>query len=331
MRDEHAFATRPIDEMYRWFADEAEPTSPIWGTLCRWIAETPEVCERLDTLPGRRRQPNLFLASIRYLNGPTAPGDEFIAWVGENWDAIEELILSRSTQTNEPGRCAVLAPVLASLPQPIALLEIGPSAGLGLFPDKYRYRYTGDVRQEVTPPTAQPDAPELVCEVTGRPPGDPSLLVVRARAGLDLNPLNPGDPDDVRWLRALVWPGEDARERRLVSALQLAGSNPPRLIKADVTERLHLLLALAPAGTTPVIMHSAALAYLPRAERDDVVQQIRDSGMHWLSFEGPTVVTSVREQLTDDDAWASRPNFVVALDDVPLGRAAAHGSWVSWY
>ena len=40
------------------------------------------------------------------------------------------MILARRTQTNEPARCAVLLPALAQLPQPLALIEAGASAGL---------------------------------------------------------------------------------------------------------------------------------------------------------------------------------------------------------
>ena len=50
-------------------------------------------------------------------------------------------VLARATQTNEAGRCAVLLPFLAELPQPLALLEVGASAGLCLLPDRYSYRY----------------------------------------------------------------------------------------------------------------------------------------------------------------------------------------------
>ena len=49
--------------------------------------------------------------------------------------------MTHRTQTNEPGRCATLLPLLASLPQPLALVEVGASAGLCLYPDKYSYRY----------------------------------------------------------------------------------------------------------------------------------------------------------------------------------------------
>lgn len=34
------------------------------------------------------------------------------------------------------------------------------------------------------------------------------------RAGLDLNPLDVADDDDVRWLERLIWPGEAGRVER---------------------------------------------------------------------------------------------------------------------
>ncbi|MYG24955.1 MAG: DUF2332 family protein [Boseongicola sp. SB0677_bin_26] len=48
-------------------------------------------------------------------------------------DDLLRIALSRGTQTNEPGRCATLLPLLCLLPQPLALLEVGASVGLCLF------------------------------------------------------------------------------------------------------------------------------------------------------------------------------------------------------
>ena len=331
----HAYERRPIDELYRWFAGEAQATSPTWGRLCRWIAEQPALCARLDALPGTKRQPNVFLAALKYLDGPLEPGPAFADWVETHWDAVERVILARATQTNEPGRCAVLAPLLAALPQPLTLLEVGSSAGLCLLPDRYRYRYAtagaGAGEARVTrAPRAAPDAPLLDCAVTGPAPGDPADLAIANRCGIDLNPLDPADADDAAWLRALVWPGEDAREQRLAACLQLAASERPEVLRGDVRDGLDALLTRVAPGSTPVLQHAALLQYLTRDERARFEAGVRASGVRWLSYEGPSVVASVRRRLADREAWESTPHFVVALDGEPVARASAHGGWVRW-
>ncbi|QIK72952.1 DUF2332 domain-containing protein [Propioniciclava coleopterorum] len=337
MKDAHAFVRTPIDELYQWFGAEAEPTSPTWGRLCAWIAETPAIADRLDALPGQARQPNRFLAAIRYLDGPTEPGPDFLAWVERNWPTIEEIVLTRNTQTNEPGRCTVLAPLLASLPQPIALLELGTSGGLCLLADRYRYAYTGAVELTAAPAAAPADAPTFPCVTDDPLPADPAGLVIAARHGLDRNPLEVADPDVRRWLRALVWPGEQDREGRLAAALDAAASDPAPTTRADLTEdpagllRRHLdaLRAQAP-DATPVVLHSAALAYLERDDRDAVVDAIRAGGAHWLSFEGPTVITELRPAVDALPPGPYTPHFIVALDGVVRARAQSHGRWVHW-
>ena len=61
-------------------------------------------------------------------------------------DLIVEIIGTRSVNTNEVGRCAVLRLGYAEIAQmfpgvAFTLVEIGASAGLNLFWDNYRYEY----------------------------------------------------------------------------------------------------------------------------------------------------------------------------------------------
>jgi hypothetical protein len=148
--------------------------------------------------------------------------------------------------------------------------------------------------------------------------------------------LNPSDPDDVRWLRSLIWPGDESRERRLAAALALVGPRDTPMLTADLRARWTDLLSLAAESASTVLMHSATLAYLTRPERDEFVDQVgqmqgRRPDLRWVSFEGPGIITSVAGALTDVDAWQDRPNFVLALDGEPVARCGAHGSWVRWY
>src|SRR5712691_6630564 len=114
----------------RFAEDEVRDLSPLYGELLHGVASDPEVIGFLLTLPREKRQPNLFLAAARHLFGMLASWDQFRSDVLQDKDALRATMLARSTQTNEPGRCAALLPVLAGLPEPLALLEVGASAGL---------------------------------------------------------------------------------------------------------------------------------------------------------------------------------------------------------
>ena len=134
---------------------------------------------------------------------------------------IRATILRRSTQTNEVGRLATLTPAFAALAdgRPLALLEVGASAGLCLYPDRYDYAWRtagGLVR------SASGVGPLLSCEVSGAAPLPEHAPAVAWRGGIDRNPLDVTDADAMRWLRTLVWPEHEDRRRRLEQAVAIA-------------------------------------------------------------------------------------------------------------
>ena len=138
-------------------------------------------------------------------------------------------MLTRRVQTNEPARCAVLLPVLSQLPQPLALIEVGASAGLTLLFDQYNYDYAG---HRVA--GSDPHAPTLYCQPRGPVPLPSRVPAIAWRAGLDLNPLRVTDDADVRWLSCLVWPGESDRAARLAAAIAVARRDPPAVHRGDL-------------------------------------------------------------------------------------------------
>jgi hypothetical protein len=121
---------------YRRFARfGAAGRSPLYERISNAVAEDGDILDRLAAMPEPKQQPNLLLGAVRFLFGTPKQAHEFISLVHERWDQIAAIMRVRSTQTNEPARCATLLPALAGLPQPLALLEVGASAGLCLLVD----------------------------------------------------------------------------------------------------------------------------------------------------------------------------------------------------
>jgi hypothetical protein len=124
--------------MYAEFAvREAREVSPTYERLSLAISVDEKILALLEMVPAPKRQPNLLLSVVRFLGGPLDDLAAFHHFTVAHWPAVEAELRMRATQTNEAGRSALLLPVLASLPQPLALLEVGAAAGLGLYPDRY--------------------------------------------------------------------------------------------------------------------------------------------------------------------------------------------------
>jgi hypothetical protein len=132
-----------VAEEYRAFArQDARGRSPAYESLAESVAGDAALVSFVSSLPHAKRQPNLLLAAARYLGAaPTLA--QLRDLVSGSRAELTEVILSHRTQTNEPARCATLLPALAQLPQPLALIEVGASAGLTLLVDHYSYDYAG--------------------------------------------------------------------------------------------------------------------------------------------------------------------------------------------
>ena len=126
-------------------SNEAHGASEVYEALAIAVANSGDLLEFIATFPVEKRQPNLFLAAVRHVCGIPRNANDLRQFVRTFGAQIREVMLSHTTQTNEPARCAVLLPLLAQLPQPLALLEVGASAGLCLLVEHYGYDY-GSVR-----------------------------------------------------------------------------------------------------------------------------------------------------------------------------------------
>ena len=313
-----------VIEEYRDFAAYAAGDSPCFEEWALGVADDEEVLAWLGALPPLKRQPNLVFAAARW-HGAAAPGP----YAGlrrvllEQEPEVRATVMSRATQTNEVGRLATLTPVLALVEGPLALIEVGASAGLCLYPDRYDYAWPplGELRGS--------GGPLLTAQASGPLPVPTSPPEVAWRGGVDLNPLDVTDADATAWLDNLVWPEQDERRDRLRAAVAVARREPPELRRGDLFDHLDALLDEAAPHGTPVVLHSAVIAYLEEPDRQrfhELMTGLVATGRcRWISNEGRRVLPAVT-----GDLEVPPGRFVTALDGVPVAWSHGHGHALEW-
>ena len=317
-------------ERYRRFAREAAPRSPIYAAWSEAIAGDDELVALIDTLPVADRQPVLVLTAARFTG--LSPRGDVRTWLEGEWDAVAAVARARATQTNDPRRTGPLVAALQGIPGPIALLEVGASAGLGLLADRYGHVFAGPSGQTRIDPLDGPSTLELRCELGAGVPLPRRMPDIVWRAGLDRSPLRLDRADDERWLRTLVWPEERARAAQLDAAIGIAREHPPHLVAADAVDGVAALAAHAPADATLVVWSPAVLVYLAPPERERFARTVAGLPGHWISLDGRRVLSEVGAR-ADESLPGADGDFLLSRDGHPLAVVSPHGEridrWVA--
>lgn len=244
-------------------------------------------------------------------------------------EADEALLpwLASPPQTNEVARSGVLMPGLLVIADatglPLALHELGSSAGLNLRLDHYAYELGGLViGPGLAPITLSP-------EWHGAPPPDARVRVT-SRKGVDQNPLDICDQQTRDRLLAYVWPDQPERLQRLESALTAAAMDPPVIDRADAADWVEQQVWPA-AGVVTVVFHSIAFQYFPMAARARIAAHMRRVGQE-ATVDAP--VAWLRFELDDPEQIGPPPTLRLQIwpggEDRLLARVHPHGALVHW-
>jgi len=342
--------------VFRYFGEVETPRlgSAVYTAFSLGVASDPEMLDLVARVDPEQPPPNVLYAGVHdLLLRDAAEGldpDPLASWypsvsgtaipAASPWEAFRHFCLENKarlgpiletgrTQTCVVHRCAVILPALACLPRVeahagrVALLEIGPSAGLNLRLDCYRYEY-GDGHGWGDPETE----PALVVDDRGtsKPPL-PERLEVVARRGLDLNPLDLADADALRWLRALIWPEHVERARAMDAALGHARTVPIEIIRGDATRDLEREVRALPDNAARVVFATHVFYQISSKGRQAILDGLADA-----SAEQP-VDLILMESSGEGDSIVSR----FAFDDGrcsasgQLARADSHGRWIDWH
>ena len=292
------------------------------------MADDDDVVDFITGMPVT--QPNLFFASIQFLTGPDSmpsTGAALRAFVTRHGRELGDVMRAHRTQTNEVGRCAVLLPALP--PGPLALIEVGASAGLCLLLDRFHYELGTARLGEASSPV------HLRCATAGPVPVPPVIPRVTWRRGLDARPIDVHDDDAIRWLLACVWADHPERRRRLEGAIAIARADPPVVSAGDLVDDLPAVLADVPHDAHLVVFHSAVLTYVSSDRRRTFAALLsaesRRREVLWLSNEAPGVVAGTPSSTSELRFLLGRTRFTDGRRrDEILAHSHPHGADVTW-
>ncbi len=296
-----------LSQRFRAFATTSTARAPLYGRLAAGIAEDEALLRLLHAAPEPQQIPVLLFAAVHdlllsglgielrehYPNLSDAPttGDPvplFRSFCMEHATALQELITTHHTQTNEVGRCAQLLPALGLIEAeagPLALVDVGTSAGLNLLLGYYRYDYRPGG------PVGPHSTVHLECATRGPVPVPGDIPAIAFAVGLDAAPIDVTDDDAVRWLEACVWPDQADRFSRLTAAIELARTKPPDVRRGDAVEDLPALVREAARHGHPVVANSWSLNYLTGESRIAYLVALERLGsefdISWVLAESP--------------------------------------------
>ena len=367
----------PLADHFRGFAAVVERDGgTTYPAICRSVADDDNLLSLLDGAPLPQRRPLLLLAAVHFLllSGmehplaafydtvaavrgiPSAPspGDAAAAFADfchQHRAEVERLVATRSTQTNEVGRCSALLPGLCLIAsqydwnEPLSLLDLGTSAGLNLLFDDYRYAYRAVNGGGVRTAGATDSAVVLECsardDLTRLP--ELRLPVMAERVGLDLSPVDPFSDDEALWLLACQWPDNPPRFGRLRAALAnvRTAAHPPRLERGDMLTDLSRIAASMEGDGPLVVFHSWVAAYLSEHEQRSLAEQVAGLDAHRpvhhlyceSPFETPGLPTPPSPVLREGPDLATTLVHVGPGGEhaVRLADTHPHGYWIRWW
>lgn len=349
---------KDIARIFQYFGEVETPRmgSAVYTAYSLGVAKDPELIELASHAMPDQPKPNVLYAAVHDLllrdaeaggeadalsrwypsvSGAripdASPWDEFRRFCLDRRDELEPLIANGRTQTCVVHRSAAILPALACVPSVAAsdgrvgLLEIGPSAGLNLRLDQYRYDYHD--ADGVVASWGHADAvPRLRIESFGVPPPLPDVLEIVARRGLDLNPLDLSDPATIRWLRALIWPEHVERADAMDAALEVGSKVAVEIDRGDATREIEAHARALPRDAARVVFATHVFYQISKEGRQQVFE-----GLVRASNAMP-IDLILMESSGEGDSLVTRTPFQNGKrrDSIGIARADSHGRSIAW-
>lgn len=247
---------------FRWMG------SPLYGALCRHAADDEDILQIAAEAPAGQPSTHLLFAAVHALilagkcvnlaayygsvnDQPNLDYDDAFAHFRtvcrDYRDEIVGIMKKRTVQFTFASRAAFVLPTIAYVArlagEPISLIDIGCSAGLITAFTEYAYDYGfggrigNDSAMAISGFRFQGLAPHALLM---------KIPEIGARVGIDLNPVDPSDPEERRWIDALCPPDMAEERAELRAALALRARINIPVIRGDALATLPAVLSSMP-------------------------------------------------------------------------------------
>ncbi|WML48297.1 DUF2332 domain-containing protein [Neobacillus sp. PS3-34] len=335
-----------LSESFKTFAKrECEGSSDLYEFLSLKIAEDDWLLELSSYAREGQPIPNLLLGAVHYLllKGKNHVLREYYPSIVEHSKVVKEsyihfqsfcelyreeiisILQEKLVQTNEVRRCAYLYPTFSYIynktNRPLALIEIGTSAGLQLLWDKYSYSYLsnevyGDHNSEL----------RIIAEIRGEK--TPKLLSksppVNHRFGLDLHINDVTNEEDSLWLNSLIWPEHYERRELFKQAIECIHNNRNEinLIEGDGVELLPHIVDQIPPEAVIGVFHTHVANQMPENTKYKLLEYVKEIGEKRDVFH-------LYNNMWDRDLHLDYFINQIEHNEI-IGETDGHGRWFSW-
>lgn len=331
---------------FKTFAEkECAGSSELYEYLSLKIAGDYEMLELSSYAKEGQPIPNLFLGAIHYLllkgnehklsqyypsivEKPKVPQESFPHFrdfCSTYRNQIISILKEKMVQTNEVRRCGYLYPSFSYIydivKKPLALIEIGTSAGFQLLWDKYLYSYNsdeiyGDHQSNV----------HIKSEIKGENIPHLSKISppVARRYGLDLHINDLSNTEDSLWLNSLIWPEHTERRFLFEKAVACVMDNKDELhfIEGDGVELLPHIIEKIPDNLTICIFHTHVANQMPK----DIKHKLLDNVKRIASKRD---VFHIYNNILDGDLHIDY--FINGIEhNKKIAETDGHGRWFRW-
>ena len=335
-----------LSERFRTFAKrECEGSSELYEYLSFEIAKDDEILELSSYARDGQPIPNLLFGAVHYLllKGNNHVLKEYYPSIVGQPKKLQEayihfkkfcqiyrseiisILKMKLVQTNEVRRCAYLYPVFSHIysqtNKPLALIEIGTSAGFQLLWDKYCYSYNsdevfGDLHSDV----------HIKAEIRGDRVPNPLLKSppVTHRFGLDLHINDVTNVEDSLWLNALIWPEHKDRRKLFEQAVGCIIENKHELsfIEGNGVELLPEIANQIPQEVMICVFHTHVANQLPESMKDKLLKNISELGQQRDLFH---IYNNIWDSKLHLDSFKNQ----LEHNEI-IGETDGHGRWFTW-